>query len=64
MWNALWKEMKIKVTYYKLLLQQKSYSPDTIFYGRTDGQTDHYRASATKWRGPNYSQTYISDHPY
>jgi hypothetical protein len=20
---------------------------------RTNGQTDHYRASATKWRGPN-----------
>jgi hypothetical protein len=29
--------------------RQKSYSPDTI----CDGQTDHYRASATLWRGPN-----------
>jgi hypothetical protein len=32
---------------------QKSYSPETICYGCTDGQTHHYRASATLWRGPN-----------
>ena len=31
------------------LERQKSYSPDMICYGRTD----HYMASATKWRGPN-----------
>ena len=35
------------------LERQKSYSLDTICYGRTDRQTDHYRASATKCRGPN-----------
>ena len=39
------------------LERQKSYSPDTICYGRTDGRTDHYRASGTKWRGPNNSLT-------
>jgi hypothetical protein len=26
------------------LERQKSYNPDTICYGRTDGQTDHYSA--------------------
>ena len=35
------------------LEQRKSYSPDMICYRRTDGQTDHYRASPTLWRGPN-----------
>jgi hypothetical protein len=35
------------------LERQKGYSPETICYGRTDGQTGHYRASATKWRDPN-----------
>ena len=35
------------------LERQKSYNPDTICYGGTDGQTGHYRASATKWRSPN-----------
>ena len=24
-----------------------------IWTGRTDGQSDHYKVSATKWRGPN-----------
>ena len=27
-------------------------------HGTTDGQTDHYRASATLWRGPNNSRYY------
>ena len=35
------------------LERQKGYSPGTICYGRTDGQTGHYRASATKWQEPN-----------
>jgi hypothetical protein len=42
------------VTFGKACLEwQKSYSPETICYGCTDGQTHHYRVSATLWRGPN-----------
>ena len=38
--------------YAKPVLNKKKVTARTLFV--TDGQTDHYRASATKWRGPNY----------
>ena len=47
----------IHAKYEKPVLNDKKVTAWTRFVkdgaGRTDGQTDHYRASATKWRGPN-----------
>jgi hypothetical protein len=41
--------------YAKPVLNDKKVTARTRFVtdARRDGQTDHYRASATKWRGPN-----------
>ena len=41
--------------YAKPVLNDKKVTARTRFVtdGRTEGQTDHYRASATLWRGPN-----------
>jgi hypothetical protein len=40
---------------WKAVLNDKKVTARTRFVtdGRTDGQTDHYRASATLWLGPN-----------
>ena len=47
--------------YEKPVLKDKKVTARTRFVtdGRTDGQTDHYRASATLWRGPNKGYHFI-----
>ena len=47
--------VNLHAKYAKPVLNDKKVTARTRFVteARTDGQTDHYRVSATKWRGPN-----------